>query len=182
MFNSALLRKLSAVALLLGIVLACKSTNSSDNLTVLTSPDGKFQLSVPEGFAKASDLSDMAQIQAGNDRGSMWVMVLSDSQDSMIKRGDPTLDEYTALLRKDLLSKFESPQSAEPESLSINGYDARQYEIQGMKEHVDAYFLVTTVRTPTYSYQIVAWTLASKMSQNKNTLRTISASFREVRT
>jgi hypothetical protein len=178
MFRLTLLNKLLPVILLFVAVLACKSIQSPDNPTVLTSPDGKFQLTVPDGWSKTTDLHDKAEIQAVNKSKSMYVIVLIESKEDLAK--DMTLDDFTAITKKSLMSKYGSPEASTPESVLINGNDAKQYELKGTKDAASVDLIVSTVKTPSYFTQILAWTLPSKMSDNRDTLKKVTESFREV--
>jgi hypothetical protein len=106
------------------------------------------------------------------------VIVLIENQDDLAK--DMTLDDFTDISRKSLMSKYESPEASALESVSINGNDAKQYELKGTRDAASVDLIVTTVRTPTNYTQILAWTLPSKMHDNKDTLKKVTESFREV--
>jgi hypothetical protein len=178
MSKTLLRNKLPAALLLFVAVLACKSIQSPEKATVLTSPDGKFQLTVPDGWIKTTDLHDKADIQAANRSKATFVIVLIENQDDLAK--DMTLDDFTDISRKSLMSKYESPEASALESVSINGNDAKQYELKGTRDAASVDLIVTTVRTPTNYTQILAWTLPSKMHDNKDTLKKVTESFREV--
>jgi hypothetical protein len=78
------------------------------------------------------------------------------------------------------MSKYGSPEASALGSVSINGNDARQYELKGTKDTASVDLIVSTVKTPTNYTQILAWTLPSKMNDNKETLKKVTESFREV--
>src|SRR5258708_231130 len=146
MFKSVLLNKLPAAVLLLTAMLACKSFQAPDKPTVLTSPDGKFQLSVPTGWSKTTDLHDKADIQAANRSREMFVIVLIENQEDLAK--DMTLDEFTDISKTSLMSKYGSPEASPLRSVSINGNDAKQYELKGTKDNASVDIIVTTVKSP----------------------------------
>jgi len=178
MSRSVLLNRLLPVVLLFLAVLACKSIQSPDNPTVLTSQDGKFQLTVPDGWSKTTDLHDKAEIQADNKSRSMYVIVLIENKEDLAK--DMTLDDFTEITKKSLMSKYGSPEASAPEPVSINGNDAKQYELKGTKDTASVDLIVSTVKTPSHFTQILAWTPPSKMSDNRDTLKKVTESFREV--
>ena len=178
MSKSVLLNKLPAAVLLFVAVLACKSIEAPGKSTILTSPDGKFQLTVPDGWSKTSDLHDKADIQAANKSKAMFVIVLIENQADLAR--DMTLDEFTEISRKSLMSKYGSPETSEIKSVLINGNDAKQYELKGTKDTAAVDLIVSTVKSPTNYTQILAWTLPSKMSDNKDALKKVTESFREV--
>jgi hypothetical protein len=188
MFKSDLLKKLSAVVLLFTVVAACKNTKSTSTetpkepektLTVLKTDDGKFQISLPDGWSKASDLNDKADLQAWNKTKAMYAIVLIENAEDLA--GSMTLDKFTDITKKSLMSKYESPVASTPESVSINGSEGRQYELKGTKETTALDLLVTTVKSPNSYSQIITWTVPSKMADNKTTLKQVTESFKEAK-
>ena len=51
----------------------------------------------------------------------------------------------------------------EPISLTVNGYPARQFEAGGELEGIKAKYIYAVVETPQNFYQIMAWTLSSRV-------------------
>src|SRR5947207_5645240 len=94
---------LFAIALLVSAVVACKQLQSLARPTVLTSPDGKFQLTVPAGWQERPSLHASASIKAANLRQETYVIVITDSKIDFAS--DITLDKFTDMTRRAMLSK-----------------------------------------------------------------------------
>jgi hypothetical protein len=171
-----LTRQTLGLALFFCAVVGCKTLSSLAKPTVLTSPDKKFQITVPPGWSKTSELHDKAGIQAANKLKEVYVIVLSENQADF--SSDMTLDKFTEITRNSLMTKYESPRATDIETISISGNDARQYELRGTTDNIAVVFIITTVRTRTHYHQILAWTLPSRWSGNRNTLKEVTESFR----
>jgi len=169
-------KQILALGLLFIAVLGCKSFKALTNPTVVTSADGKFQLTVPAGWSKTTELNDKGDIQAANKLEELYVVVLIEAQEDFST--NITLDDFTDITRKSLMSNYQSPQATSLESISINGNEARQYELSGTTATTAVVLLVTTVKTSSHYHQILAWTLRSKMHQNRDTLKQVVATFR----
>jgi bifunctional DNA-binding transcriptional regulator/antitoxin component of YhaV-PrlF toxin-antitoxin module len=178
LLKSELLKKLAVFALLFCIVVACKQSGSSGQSTTIKSADGKFQLTVPDGWKETSGLHDKARIQAANERDELYVIVLSESKSD--SGPDITLDKFTDLMRKSLMEKKGATDSAQPEPVTINGNDTRQYELHGTVANVKAAFLVSTVETQDHFHQVITWAKETKYDENKATLKRVIESFRTV--
>ena len=179
MIKSELLGKLSSIAFLFCVIVACKSSQSLESPTVLKSPDGKFQLTLPAGWREEPNLGVKAEIKAANYSKEMFALVFTSKKDSP---DDQTLDQYTGILRNATMSSLKSTQSAPPERLTIGGNDARQFRIQGTKDGTEFLFLITTVETPTHFCHISTWTVPSRIEENEASLKQLAASFSTVST
>lgn len=178
MLHANLVRQILGLALLVCVAAGCKTLNSLTKPTVITSPDKKFQITVPPGWSKTSELHDKAEIQAANKLKELYVIVLSEDQTDFAS--DMTLDKFTEITRNSLLKNYEAPHATDIQTISISGNEARQYELRGTSAHVAVVLIVTTVRTPTHYHQILAWTLPSKWNASSATLREVIESFRSL--
>ena len=167
---------LTAIVLLVCAVVGCKQLQSLAQPTVLKSPDGKFQLTVPAGWRENVLLSEEAEIKAGNPLQEMYVIVLTEEKADFTD--ETTLDQYTDIVRDAMTSKLEAPESSPPLSVTINGNAGRQYEIQGAVNNVKLAYIVTTVETTAHFHQIVTWTLRSRIDKNQTTLQKVTETFR----
>lgn len=178
MFRSEPLKKLSAFALLCCVVVACKQSESPGQSTTVKSSDGKFQLTVPDGWKATSGLHDNARIQASNERAELYVIVLSESKSD--SGADITLDKFTEIMRKSLMEKKGATDTAQPESVTVNGNQARQFELHGTLNNEKAVTLVNIVETQDHFHQVISWTRQAKYDENKATLKQVIDSFRTV--
>ena len=178
MLKREALKNLSTFALLFCVVVACKQSASSGNSTTLKSPDGKFQLTVPDGWTSGGPLESDEVIKAVNASSNMLVIVATESKADLAD--GMTLEKYTDIGRNQLLSKGIATDASMPESLTVNGSSARQYEAKITKDNTKYIGLVTTVDAPERFYRVNAVAPPSKYDENKATLKQVSESFRAV--
>lgn len=176
MFESKLPDHLIALALLVCVVAGCKQLQSLATPTVLKSPDGKFQLTVPGGWKENASLNDKADIKAANQLEEMYVIVLTEGKTDFTD--EMTLDQFTDITRESMISNLTSPDSTPPQPVTINGNAARQYQVQGSVKNVKLAYLITTVETPAHFHQVITWTLGSRKDKNQTTLQQVAGSFR----
>ena len=173
--RSRLLDHLVAIVLLVLAVAGCKQFQGLGKPTVLKSPDGKFQLTVPAGWRENPSLNEKADIKAGNPIQEMYVVVISESKSDFTD--DMTLSEYTNIVRDSMTSNLTSPNSSPPLAVTINGRSGQQYELQGAVRNVKLTYLVTTVETTDHYHQVITWTLQSYMDRNRATLQQVAGTF-----
>jgi len=176
--NSELSKQLSAIALLVCVVVACKSFRTLGTPRVFKSRDGKFQLTVPADWAEAPSLNDQADISGANRPKELYAFALIESKSDFPK--GMTLDTFTDITRSSTMSKMTVTESPLPEKITINGYEARQYRLQGTKDDLKVVYLITTVETPDHFSQIYSWTEPSRLNENQLILKQVASSFRPV--
>ena len=167
---------LTAIALLVCAVAGCKQLQALAQPTVLKSPDGKFQLTVPAGWRENSSLNEQAEIKAANPLEEMYVIVLTEAKTDFTD--DMTLDQFTTITRDSMTSNLTSPVATPPLPVTINGNAGRQYEIQGEVKNVKLAYLITTVETAGHFHQVITWTLRSRIDKTQTTLQQVAGSFR----
>lgn len=167
---------LTAIGLLVCAVAGCKQLQSLAPPTVLKSPDGKFQLTVPAGWRENLSLNDKATIKAANPQQEMYVIVITETKADFTD--EITLDQYTDLTLQSMTSNLTSPDSSPPLPVTINGSAGKQYQIQGATKNVKLAYLVTTVETPAHFHQIITWTLQSFKDKNRMALQKVVETFR----
>ncbi|OLP16308.1 hypothetical protein BST81_22190 [Leptolyngbya sp. 'hensonii'] len=144
---------------------------------VVTSSDGKLQVTVPVDWKEDRDLNEKAELQVSNRADELYTIVLSESKSDF---KDMTLARHSELTREILVKNLTSPQVSDPEKLTVNGVPALQYEIQGTIDNLNVTYLHTTVETATSYNQIISWTLRSRYAKNSPKLQAVIRSFREV--
>ncbi|HEY0004021.1 MAG TPA: hypothetical protein VGB17_04355 [Pyrinomonadaceae bacterium] len=180
-----LFKKLFPLALLVSALLGCtlvqrlrQEAQKSGKPTVLTSRDGRFQLTIPGGWRAETTLNERAGIQAANRLAEMYVVVISESKEDFAE--DTTLGDFTELTRKNFISRVESAEATPAIPVNVNVYMGMQYEVQGTVNSYKIAYIVTTVETPEHFHQILTWTLRSRIDKNQLTLQKVTESFREV--
>lgn len=147
---------------------------------VVTSPDGKTQLTVPGAWEERSDLNEEANLQAGNPVAEQYAIVISESREDFT--ADMTLENFAKLTQENAKTVIKDGVVSEPTSLTINGYPVKQFEISGSMQNINAKWIYAIVETPKNYHQIMAWTLASRYEQNKPVLLEVINSFKETET
>lgn len=159
-------------------VLIDRMSSRASTPQVLTSTDGRFQLTVPGDWLKETELNERADLQAANRVRETYAAVISESKQDFTE--EMTLERFTSVTRNAILAGVHSAQSAEPTPTSINGNPALQYEIRGAVEGVNIVYIITTVETSEHYHQILTWTLPSRFDQYRDTLLDVTRSFKEV--
>ena len=176
LFDSKLSDHLITLALLVCVVTGCAQLQKLAKPTVLKSPDGKFQLTVPGGWSENASLNDQADIKAANKIEEVYVIVITEAKSDFTE--ETSLDEFTTITRDAILANLESPDATEPRPVTVNGNPARAYDIQGAVKNVKLAYLVTTVETTDHYHQIITWTLQSRKDKNQKVLQDVIDSFR----
>lgn len=167
---------LIALALLVCVVAGCKQLQSLTSPTVLKSPDGKFQLTVPAGWHENPSLNDKADIKAANPLEELYVIVITEPKSDFTD--EMTLDEFTSITRESIISNLVTPEATEPQPVTINGNDGRAYEVEGVIKNVKLVYRVATVETAEHYHQVITWTLLSRKEKNQPVLQKVIDSFR----
>jgi hypothetical protein len=175
-FESKLPDHLITLVLLVCVVTGCAQLQKLAKPTVLKSPDGKFQLTVPGGWSENAALNDQADIKAANKVEEVYVIVITESKSDFT--GEISLDEFTRITRDALIANLESPDATEPRPVTVNGNSARAYDLQGAVKNVKLAYLVTTVETADHYHQVITWTLQSRKDKNLKVLQEVTDSFR----
>jgi hypothetical protein len=145
---------------------------------VLTGTDGKFQLTVPGNWRTETVMNDVATLQASNRFSELYTVVIRESKEDISEAVD--LDYYTEIVRGNLQKAATDVVMAEPVAVSINGYNARQFEASATVQNVKAKYIYAVLETPQGFYQIITWTLTSRYEKGKETLINVINSFKEI--
>ena len=171
--------------LTLPLVLSCglagplkRIADNAQNPTTLTSPDQRIQIVVPGGWTVDKTLNDIAVIQASNRLSEMYVIVIVEGKEDFAEGA--TLDYFASLSRNGLAENVTGEQSTEPVPLQVSGHSAMEYQMEGSVDNINIKYICTVIETPTHFYQIFTWTLPSRFEQNRETLRGVMQSFKEV--
>jgi bifunctional DNA-binding transcriptional regulator/antitoxin component of YhaV-PrlF toxin-antitoxin module len=143
--------------------------------TILTSTEGRFQITLPAGWREVHNLNAKASLQAANGSDEAYIFVIARSRKDI----KFSLDKFTELTRREFLQLLQSPQVTAPTKVVVNGQEARRYEARGTMNGINAGYVNTTVQTPNSYYQIVAYALGSSFDQSKGMLADMAQTFRE---
>lgn len=147
---------------------------------IVTSKDGKIQLTVPGAWKEQNGLNEEAGLQVANPVAEQYAIVISESKADFTDK--MTLENFTELIQQNAKSVIADAVVSEPRSLTINGYPAKQFEVGGSIENIKAKWIYTLVDAPNNYHQILTWTLASRYEQNKPVLLDVINSFKETGT
>jgi hypothetical protein len=171
-----LTNQLIAIGLLVCVVAGCRQLSKIGNPTVLKSPDGKFQLTLPAGCHENAKLNKQAQIRAANPVAEVYVIVLTDAKSDF--SDDMNLEEFTRITRERFSANLKEANGTKTLPVTINGNSGRAYELEGVVNGVKVAYRIATVETADHYHQVIAWTLQSLKTENRATLQQIIDSFR----
>jgi hypothetical protein len=144
----------------------------------LNSTDGKSKVVMPKGWSKQTDLHDDSELQAANRRRELYLIVLTESKVDF--PAGTTFKDHAKLTLDSLKSNLTGANVVNgPTEITINGRSALQSEIHGTIDGLNVVYIHTTVDGKENFYQLLSWTLKSKLSANKPEMDSIINSFAE---
>src|SRR5260370_13449728 len=114
-----------AIALLVCVVVACKQLQRLERPTVLTSPDGKFQLTVPAGWQERPALNAQASIKAANLVQETYVILITENKSDFAN--DLTLDRFTDITRGAMVKTDAQGYRSSSAPATLNDNEGRQH-------------------------------------------------------
>ncbi|MFC4063045.1 hypothetical protein ACFOWE_32605 [Planomonospora corallina] len=137
--------------------------------------DGKSEITVPADWTGLTLLDD-ATVQQGNAKKEQYLMVISESQ------ADFTfgLDGYAKLITDQMQTKLDNPVLGQPQTLTVNGAEALQYELHASTQGVKIVYWVTFVKGAQDFHQVLAWTLETKGEEHGPLLRQVTSTFKDL--
>lgn len=158
-----------------------ESTKDSDVAVtdkVIKSSDGSTQITVNSNWKESTSLNDEASIQVDQQAKEKYAIVISESVEDFAD--DFSVDEY-ANMCKDLLSEsIKNSTVSEFTDMTINGLPAKYYEIKGEIEKIKVCYFIVAVKGEKGLHQVVGWTINSKYDENKEEIKKILQSFKEL--
>jgi hypothetical protein len=153
-----------------------KLTEDRPNSVTLT--DGRSQIMVPRQWRTATELHNAATIQACDIPNEAYVVVTSVLKTDLANGA--TLHDYAKMWMDGPWQGLEDVRVVKgPVALTIHGRPAVQYEIHATVERMRGILLRTFVDGPTSFHQLIAWTLPSKIEEQRAVLDSIIQSFQE---
>lgn len=160
------------------VINAITVENLSNGETLLTNEESDVQLTLPQGWVDVrANLRPGADLYVAREDQSMYVLVLADQKTSQIEDYGlaDNASQYVSYLDWELTD--EQPEQVTPLN-SVNGLNARQYEVRGKVDNLPVVYLHTTLEGEENYYQVVAWTTAANYETAKEELQTVINSFR----
>jgi len=175
------MKRFAVVFLLFLALIACQKSSqekstASGKQTVISSKDGKNQITLSDGWQEAQDLNRTAALQAADSLGESFLICISEDKKSV---PNITLEQHAAATLKRMLGGFKEARVLGPAKLMINGKPAIQYEIHGVFNQTKVAYVHTTIETSSQFNQIVAWTTETKFETNRAGIQKVVGSFKE---
>ena len=159
------------VSVLLVLLAAC-----SKPPYVVRSTDGGFQVTVPGHWKPRADLHASAEIKMCNPFREQYLIALIVTK---FETGRMTIQQHSDATRASIRAAASNFSETGPVALTINGYQAVQYEMRGRVNNIDVVYIHTTIETENHFSQLLAWSLGSKWSANEAVLREVVTSFKK---
>lgn len=173
-----LLRRALVFPLLLAplLVVGC----SPGEPKTIKSTDGTSSVVVPGDWKVMAELHDEAELEVGQPVKETYAIVLTERKAELELLDIATIEKHSEITRTDLVSGLVGAKVEGPKELEINGMKAIQYEITAKLEGLDVVWLHTTIDGKEHIHQLLAWTLADRLSRNRPVLDGVITSFEEV--
>lgn len=170
------------IAILVFSVLGCSALRQIPEMFTKTLPpkdfvstDGKVRLTAPGNWRVEKNLNDQAVLQIAYPLQELYAIIIPDEKASLPKGTD--LDSFTEMVRGNMEKALSDPVIKETTSTTVNGFEARRFEMQGEFNKIKGLFVFTLVDTPDAYYQIMSWTMDSMAKKNKPKLLEVSDTF-----
>lgn len=183
-WGTFMIRKYTKAALLLLMILICSSTtgcvamianNYASKEKVFQSDNGNGSITASSMWSDDDGLNKDSIIHISNIIKDAYVVVLQDTKDSFGE--DMTLSDYTDIVKSNLESEVVNAYSSEIKDASVNGYNAKYYELTGEYSDINITYMYYCVETSDSYYQIIGWTKSSEFKANEQELKNIMNSF-----
>lgn len=153
------------------------STEVSDGESqILISKDSLCQITIPNHWRVMDDLNEEASLQAGNVFREEYLIILTDYKSDFVG----SIEDHASVTTQSLLELLDEGNKGDFEAMKINGLSALQCEIVGISELTRIVYLHTTIEGELCYYQLLAWTLPSKMPAAMKTFKEVIPSFKEL--
>jgi hypothetical protein len=133
------------------------------------------ELDLPDGWRPGHELNGRAGIEAVDLLHNRYVIVISNSRDDFDAELD--LDQYAKEACDSITSIVRLLKVRGPERRKVDGCDAVQFEIEGIHEMTEIWYLVTVVMGQRAFHQIVTW--APRSAYRRKVFDEVVGGFRE---
>jgi len=171
-----------AIAILMSVALGCaalrevnKAAKQSNEPKIVTSTDGKVQLTVPPGW-KTQNLNDQAIIQVAKAREELYTIVIASNKVDF--DDNVGVDDVVSLVQRDMKSTVENAEISDSSPIEINGLSGKQFEVKGSVDMLKVTYIYYVIDTKETFYQVMSWTLTSRFQKNAPILREVMSSLK----
>jgi len=137
---------------------------------------GIFEFTVPALWMSGEKLNDQAQINLSNTLKNAYIILIAENK---MDFADMDLSTHSEITLSTIENNLTNAKISDKTEFTINGYDAIQYQVEGMVNNLNAVYIHRTVETNKYFNQILAWSLKSKFESLKPEIIKIIDSFLE---
>ncbi|HIW73826.1 MAG TPA: hypothetical protein H9684_05850 [Firmicutes bacterium] len=176
-----------AAALLAGMLGGCNiislgrailNEQKAEEEVVLTSTDGRYQLTVPGDWTDAgASLNEQAILAAYNPQKEKYAVVLAESREDFYD--DVTARDYMDVLIEQMSWTVEDMTFTPAETVTVGGREGYLSRIDGAVDGLKVTYWLTCVETSADFVQITAWTLQSKAEEYEEEFRRVGTSLQE---
>jgi hypothetical protein len=149
-----------------------------------TSKDKSFQILLPNSWIRndhfletINPLSQFGAIKKINGN-TYFFAVVSENKSSLPSIS--TIDDYKDVILKEVKTKIDNFDISSDTDFKVNGYTAKQYEIKGTVNQINAIYSTTIIETNDHIYSLNFWTVGNDLSGIKDDINTIANSFKEI--
>jgi hypothetical protein len=157
-----------------------KNPDEAAGPVVLRATDDSSQIKLPAGWKAQKDLNKTAKIQAGDTTRQEFLVVLTEGKQTLTPGIDFRDHARAAVVA--FQKKIEAArETGTPKDMIINSMLALRHEFTGIagENRVPIYYLHTTVEGVNAFHQLIAWTLLSRIRENRQDLEDVIQSFED---
>jgi hypothetical protein len=141
------------------------------NPVTVSSKDNHFKITLPAGWVQTTPTGNQ-QLTVKNPTADVHMLIttanLADVTDWRV---------FAETQRKRLASNLSQSTTSEVENVKINGAEALRADISGtLKSGLKVHYLGTIIKTDKQIIQVLAWSVASKFSENRKEFEKIASS------
>ena len=149
---------------------------------IVVGAEGQTRITLPLGWSKQSDMNEDAEIQVANRIGSRFLIMITDSKESLLEAGlgNLGLHELAELLAADFAETLRDGVVRGSESRNVGPLPAIEHRITGMSEEYEFTVIHVTLEGSTSFYRLIAWSPTSQFRSSESELRDVIDSFEEL--
>jgi hypothetical protein len=163
---------------LLAMSFVCSTVQADSKKTItLTSPDGQYQLVLPDSWETANFNVANALISAENKSRGEYVEVIAEDASNYTS----DIVRYAQAKRDTMALSLDNPRITAPQETKINDLPAVRCEIHGQipNTNTSVGYVLTVIKTKDHYIQVVAWVKESRFNDRQADLTSLADGFSE---
>ena len=179
------MKKITLVLLILLSLISCESSDKVETVAI----NNKYSVDIPTNLTVSTQLNDEASLQYMNAHEELYIVVLDESIADFKKAIDENnlgdqfkddLEGYSKMLLELFVDRTEATNVSEVNKTTINGLPALIYSFDANLSGHDVKYQIAYLEGQKDYYQVLTWTLGSKNEINKNKMKNMIMSFKEI--